>query len=198
MDIHRTVTEVILTNGTVGRETETYRLSATNVGGDPIGLLQELNGHTPTMPWVSRDSRDTALKTINTLPINDAVKDNLSELVLKTGYLADPACRRFRLLIVGKSRNFTGNGIACWGTFTATAPWIIPNLIQDYITALQAENQFQLALPFESKEIRDWVLNAIADCPEGDSAGGWGELPAINQEMQTSLIEAVTIVGYVA
>ena len=89
--------------------------------------------HTPTMPWVSRDSRDTALKTINTLPINDAVKDNLSELVLKTGYLEDPACRRFRLLIIGESRNFTGNGIACWGTFTAISPWIVPNLIRDYI-----------------------------------------------------------------
>ncbi len=198
MDIHRTVTEVILTNGTVGRETETYRLSATNVGGDPIGLLQELNGHTPTMPWVSRDSRDTALKTINTLPINDAVKDNLSELVLKTGYLADPACRRFRLLIVGKSRNFTGNGIACWGTFTATAPWIIPKLIRDYIKALQTESQFLLALPFESKEIRDKVLKAIADCPDGDGTGSWGELPAVNQEMRTRMIEAVTSAGYIS
>ena len=189
---------MILTNGTVGRETETYRLSATNVGGDPIGLLQELNGHTPTMPWVSRDSRDTALKTINTLPINDAVKDNLSELVLKTGYLADPACRRFRLLIVGKSRNFTGNGIACWGTFTATAPWIIPKLIRDYIKALQAGNQTLLALPFESKEIRDRVLEAIADCPEGDSAGGWSKLPELNKKTQTSLIEAVISAGYVS
>ena len=197
MDTPRTVMEVVQADGTVGRETETYRLSATNVDGDPIGLLQELNGHTPTMPWVSRDSRDTALKTINTLPINDAVKDNLSELVLKTGYLEDPACRRFRLLIIGESRNFTGNGIACWGTFTAISPWIVPNLIRDYIKALQAVNQYLLALPFESKETRDRVLKAIADCPEGDSIGSWGELPAINQKMRTKLIEVVTSVGYI-
>ena len=198
MDTPRTVMEVVQADGTVGRETETYRLSATNVGGDPIGLLQELNGHTPTMPWVSRGSWDTALKTINTLPINDAVKDNLSELVLKTGYLADPACRRFRLLIVGKSRGFAGDGIACWGTFTATAPWIIPNLIQDYLKALQTRNQYLLALPFESRETRDWVLNAIADCPEEDSAGGWGELPVINQEKRDRLIKGVTSAGYIS
>ena len=198
MDTAMTVMEIINPNGTVGCETETYRFSATNVDGDPIGLLQELNGHTPTMPWVSRDSRDTALKTINTLPINDAVKDNLSELVLKTGYLEDPACRRFRLLIIGKSRNFTGNGIACWGTFTAIAPWIIPNLIRDYIKALQTDNQFLLALPFESIETRDQVLKAITDCPDGDGTGSWGELPAINQEMRASLIEVVTSAGYVA
>ena len=199
MDTAMTVMEIINPNGTVGRETETYRLSATNVGGDPIGaLLQELNGQYPNLcrgylviPGILH------LKTINTLPINDAVKDNLSELVLKTGYLEDPACRRFRLLIVGKSRNFTGNGIACWGTFTAIAPWIIPNLIMDYIKALQTDNKFQLALPFESKETRDLVLKAITDCPDGDGTGGWGELPAINQEMRASLIEVVTSAGYV-
>ena len=198
MDTAMTVMEIINPNGTVGCETETYRFSATNIDGDPAALLQELNRDTPPISWVSRGSRDTALKTINTLPINDAVKDNLSELVLKTGYLEDPACRRFRLLIIGKSRNFTGNGIACWGTFTAIAPWIIPNLIRDYIKALQTDNQFQLALPFESKETRDLVLKAITDCPDGDGTGGWGELPAINQEMRASLIEVVTSAGYVA
>ena len=197
MDTAMTVMEIINPNGTVGCETETYRFSATNIDGDPAALLQELNNNIQPMPWVSRGSRDAALKTISTLPIDDAVKDNLSELVLKTGYLEDPACRRFRLLIIGKSRNFTGNGIACWGTFTAISPWIIPNLIRDYIKALQTDNQFQLALPFESKETRDLVLKAITDCPDGDGTGGWGELPAINQEMRASLIEVVTSAGYV-
>ena len=196
MDIPRTVTEVILTNGTVGCETETFRLSATNIDGDPAALLQELNRDTPPMSWVSRGSWDTALKTVGILPISEALKAGLCDHVRNTGYLEDPAGRLFRLVVVGKSRGFAGDGIACWGTFTATAPWIIPNLIQDYLKALQTRNQYLLALPFESKEIRDRVLEAIADCPEGSSIGGWGELPAIN-EMRASLIKTVTLVGYV-
>ena len=198
MDTAVTVMELIHTDGTVANEAGVHRFSATDIDGDPDALLQELNSNTQPMTWASCSSRDTALKTIDTLPINDAVKDNLSEHVLKTGYLADPACRRFRLLIIGKSRNFTGNGIACWGTFTATAPWVIPCLIRDYIKALQTENQFQLALPFESKEIRDRVLKTIVDCQEEDSAGGWSKLPELNKKTQTSLIEAVISAGYVS
>ena len=198
MDTAMTVMEIINPNGTVGCETETYRFSATNIDGDPAALLQELNRDTPPISWVSRGSLDTALKTIGIFPISEALKAGLCDHVRNTGYLEDPAGRRFRLVVVGKSRGFAGDGIACWGTFTATAPWIIPNLIQDYIKALQVVNQYQLALPFESKEIRDRVLEAIADCQEEDSAGGWSKLPELNKKTQTSLIEAVISAGYVS
>ena len=144
------------------------------------------------VPW------DTALKTIVTLPIDEAARIDLSKHVQKTGYLEDPVGKLLRLSFIGKSRGFTGEGIACWGTFTAIAPWIIPNLIRDYIKALQVVNQYQLALPFESKEIRDRVLEAIADCQEEDSAGGRSKLPELNKKTQTSLIEAVISAGYVS
>ena len=197
MDTAMTVMEIINPNGTVGCETETYRFSATNIDGDPAALLQELNSYIQPMPWVSIDSRDVALKTIDTLPISEAKRISISQHVRKTGYLEDPVGKLLRLSFIGKSRDFTGEGIACWGTFTAMAPWIIPNLIRDYIKALQTENQFQLALPFESKEIRDQVLKAITDCPDDKSIESWGELPAISEKLQDSLINTVMSAEYV-
>ena len=198
MDTAVTVMELIHTDGTVANEAGVHRFSATDIDGDPAALLQELNSNHQSMPWVSRISRDTALKTIDTLPISEAERVSMFEHVRKTGYLEDPVGKQIRLSFVGESRGFTGEGIACWGTFTAIAPWIIPNLIRDYIKALQAVNQYQLALPFESKEIRDQVLEAIANCLNGDSASGLSELPDISQRLRASLIETITSAGYVS
>ena len=191
-------TIVITRKETVDFTHQKYRLSVTNADGDPASLLQEIEGQAKPMAWISRASRDAALKTIRFLPINDTMRARMVQHIKGTGYLEDREVRWWIWVLAGGSRGFVKDGIPCWGAFTATASWIIPNLIQDYITALQAENQFQLALPFESIETRDQVLKAIADCPEGGSIGGWGELPAINQEMRASLIEAVMSAGYVA
>ena len=149
------------------------------------------------MAWISRASRDAALKTIRFLPINDTMRARMVQHIRATGYLEDRAVRWWIWVLEEVHGALSRTVIPCWGTFTATAYWIIPNLVRDYIKALQAVNQYQLALPFESRETRDRVLKAIADCPEGDSAGGWGELPVINQEMRTKLIEVVTSAGYI-
>ena len=191
-------TIVITKEATVDLRNQKYRFSVTNADGDPVALLQELKSNTEPMAWISRASRDAALKTIRFLPINDVMQARMVQHIQGTGYLEDRAVRWWIWVLAGGSRGFVKDGIPCWETFTATAYWIVPNLIRDYIKALQAVNQFQLTLPFESRETRDRVLNAITGCPEGGSIGGWDELPAINQEMRAGLIKAVTSAGYIS
>ena len=191
-------TIVITREETVDLKHQKYRFSVTNADADPVSLLQEIDSEAERMAWISRRARDDALKTIQFLPVNDTMRASMVQHIRGTGYLEDRAVRCRILVLAGGSRGFVKDGIPCWGTFTATAPWIIPNLVRDYIKALQAGNQTLLALPFESIETRDQVLKAITDCPDGDGTGGWGELPAINQEMRASLIEAVTSAGYIS
>ena len=193
-----TGTIVITKEAAVDLRNQNYRFSVTNADGNPSALSQELRSDSEPMVWISRASRDAALKTIRFLPINDTMQARMVQHIRGTGYLEDRAVRWWIWVLAGSPRGFTTHGIPCWGTFTATAYWIIPNLVRDYLEALQAGNQTLLALPFESEKTRDQVLKAIADCPDGDGTGSWGELPAINQEMRAGLIEAVTIAGYVS
>ena len=189
--------EMIHTDGTAEYKLQKYRFSATSNRGNPEGLLKELENKTTPLPWISHVSRDTALETIKRLPLDNNVKTSLVHHTCNTGYLENTTEKRIKVFFAEESRGFTGEGIACWGLFEGGAPWLMSHLVTDYLDALQAQNRFQLALPFESKEIWDRALEAIADCPEGDDSRGWGELPAISQKMRENLIKAGASAGYV-
>ena len=176
--------EKIHTDGTAEYQLQKYRYSATSNCGNPERLLNELNSKTAALPWISRASRDTALETVKRLPLEDDVKTSLVHHVYNTGYLKDSTAERVKIFFAEESLGFVGDGIACWGIFGGSAPWLLSHLVTDYFDALQGEDRFLLTMPFESLEIRDLMVKIITDWPEGVYTDSESELPELDQKMR--------------
>ena len=198
MDSTGPVVELIHTDGTAEYQFQKYRFSSTNNNGNPEGLLSELVSNAMPFSWISRASRDTALETIKRLPLDNDVKASLVTHICNTGYLKDSTVERVKIFFAEESRGFAGDGIACWGIFGGSAPWLVSHLVRDYLNALKTEDRYQLCMPFESIETKDRIIQAIFDWPEDMYYEGEVELTELNKDMLASLRKVVTSAAYVS
>ena len=137
-----------------------YRHAATDAGGDPAGLLAEVEAGGDPLPWISKTARETAAGQVEALALPKRTRAALRRWIARAAY-RDPGGPEVRLVVLVGGRVHV-NGRPAWGRF---APGEAVEGLSEFREALAGGRE---ALPFASREVRDLWADAAA--AEGEAA----------------------------